>query len=121
MVRARLNEGHLPEANFTWEPLEGTVLPKPQNVKLRTAVRRILTTPIPLPREPRNLRSEGWLVRGREDGLVTRLHGPYIVSGGWWMRETHREYYFAETRRGDLLWVYYDPGRRRWLLHGQVE
>jgi len=33
----------------------------------------------------------------------------------------HREYYFAETRRGNLLWVYHDRLRRRWFLHGVVE
>jgi protein ImuB len=33
----------------------------------------------------------------------------------------HREYYFAETRKGDLLWMYYDRPRRRWFLQGRVE
>jgi protein ImuB len=37
------------------------------------------------------------------------------------MREVHREYYFAETRHGELLWVFYDPDRQRWVLHGKVE
>jgi len=46
--------------------------------------------------------------------------GPYVVSGGWWARPVHREYHFAETLRGDLLWVYYDRQRRRWFLQGEV-
>jgi protein ImuB len=33
----------------------------------------------------------------------------------------HREYHFAETHRGDCLWVYYDRARRRWFQHGAVE
>ncbi|MBI4609404.1 MAG: DNA polymerase Y family protein [Candidatus Rokubacteria bacterium] len=121
VVRARLTDGHFPEAGFVWEPVVEIALPRPRSVPPRTLVRRILVTPIPLPARPRELRSEGWLVRGREDGLVTRLHGPYVISGGWWQREAHREYYFAETRRGDLLWIYYDRPRRKWFLHGMVE
>ena len=32
-----------------------------------------------------------------------------------------RDYYFVETRRGEVLWVYYDRRRRGWFLHGRVE
>ena len=49
------------------------------------------------------------------------MSGPHVVSGGWWQREQHREYWFAQTRGGDLLWVYYDRQRRRWFLEGVVE
>ena len=48
------------------------------------------------------------------------MTGPYIVSGGWWVREVHREYYFAETESGEILWIYYDKRRRSWFLHGEV-
>jgi protein ImuB len=58
---------------------------------------------------------------GLEAGPVVNIWGPYIVSGGWWVRPVHREYYFAETRKGDLLWMYYDRPRRRWFLQGRVE
>jgi len=45
-----------------------------------------------------------------------------VVSGGWWNGNgVHREYHFAETGRGDLLWVFYDRPRRRWFLQGRVE
>ena len=107
VVRVRLTDGHLPEASFRWEPLERVVLPKPRQVTLRNLVRRIFAKPVVLPTSPRH-------------PSVT-LHGPHIVSGGWWMREVHREYYFAETRHGELLWVFYDPDRQRWFLHGKVE
>jgi protein ImuB len=43
------------------------------------------------------------------------------MYGDSWRHETERDYYFAETRRGDLLWVYYDRRRRRWFLQGRVE
>ena len=52
---------------------------------------------------------------------VIRFQGPYVVSGGWWNRPIHREYHYAETQKGDLLWVFYDKPRRRWFLHGRVE
>jgi protein ImuB len=83
-------------------------------------VRRIFAKPIPLPSQPRT-HDDGWLLLGPKYGAVERLSGPYVISGGWWNREIHREYYFAETRRGDLLWVYYDRLRRRWFLQGWVE
>ena len=104
VVRARLADEHLPEAGFAWEPLAAVVLPKSKKGALRTLVRRILARPVPL--DPPGLE---------------KLHGPYVLSGGWWMREVHREYSFAETRRGGCLWVYYDRGRRQWFLHGHVE
>jgi hypothetical protein len=33
----------------------------------------------------------------------------------------HRAYHFAELRRGDCLWVYYDRNRRHWFWQGAVE
>jgi protein ImuB len=61
------------------------------------------------------------MLRGLQQGPVVRVAGPYIVSGGWWRRPVHREYHFAETRKGELLWVFYDRTRRQWFLHGRVE
>ncbi|CBE68353.1 conserved protein of unknown function [Candidatus Methylomirabilis oxygeniifera] len=129
--RVRLADAHLPEASFRWEPLNRVVSVKckvssdePEdrgdtqhptlNTKKRSLVRRIFVKPVPLRLPP-----------------GSTLHGPYIVSGGWWGRDlsacghaqagTHRDYYFAETRHGELLWIYYDPNRSHWYLHGLVE
>jgi protein ImuB len=107
VVRARLADGHLPEASFRWEPLDRVVFPRPREVALKSLVRRIFARPVALPTPPGH-------------PSVT-LHGPHIVSGGWWMREVHREYYFAETRHGELLWVFFDPNRRQWFFQGKVE
>jgi protein ImuB len=107
VVRARLTDGHLPEASFRWEPLDRVILPRPREAALKSLVRRIFARPVALPAPP--------------DRSSVTLHGPHIVSGGWWMREVHRDYYFAETRRGDLLWVFYDPHHRQWFLQGKVE
>ena len=68
----------------------------------------------------RQLRDDGWLIRGPQYGAVTHTAGPYLVNGGWWLKEVQREYQFVLTRRGELLWVYQDKRRRRWFLHGQV-
>ncbi|MDR5683724.1 MAG: DNA polymerase Y family protein [Armatimonadota bacterium] len=120
VVRAVVCDGHLPEAQFAWEPIDAVTLPRP-GVGMPAAVRRIFSKPIPLPSPPRDVRDDGWLILGVEGGAVTDLWGPYVVSGGWWRREVHREYYFVRTKRGHLLWVYYDRVRRRWFWHGRVE
>jgi protein ImuB len=123
VVRARLREGHLPEAGFTWEPIDRLRAPQARKVRVRTLLRRMHARPLSLPPPPANERNDAWLERGSSDdyGRVVRFVGPYIVSGGWWVAAVHREYHFIETARGDLLWAYYDRRRRRWLLQGTVE
>ena len=120
VVRARLREGHLPEATFLWETVDELAPPKPREVDGDTMVRRIYGKPLPLASRPRH-EPDGWMLRGLKQGPVIRVLGPYVVSGGWWRRSVHREYHFAETQKGELLWVYYDRPRRRWYVHGRVE
>jgi protein ImuB len=120
VVRARLVEAHLPEAQFAWEPLESAPRPVAGDVARRPLVRRIHARPIPLPPRPRH-EPDGWLLHGGVTGHVENLAGPYLVSGGWWRSAVHREYYFARLRDGDLLWIYYDRPRRRWCWQGRVE
>jgi protein ImuB len=120
VVRAVLREGHLPEARFGWERVSHVVTASPQPRLVRPLIRRLATRPVALPPQDHGVRDDGWLLSGLAHGAVVRIVGPYVVSGGWWASEIHREYHFAETRRGDCLWVYYDRGRRRWFLHGEV-
>jgi len=122
VVCAALREGHLPEALFFWQPLEKMYEARPVEREPGTLVRRIYTPPVPLPARPRH-EPDGWMLRGLDQGPVVRVLGPYIVSGGWWRRTgaVHREYHFAETQKGELLWTYYDRSRRRWFLQGRVE
>ena len=126
VVRARLAEAHLPEAQFAWDPLESVPRPAPAPRPAagadarRPLVRRIHARPIPLPPRPRH-EPDGWLLRGGVTGHVENLAGPYVISGGWWRSAVHREYYFARMRDGDLLWIYYDRPRRRWCWQGRVE
>jgi protein ImuB len=92
-------------------------------------VRRLLPRPEPLPARPRDLRNDGWPSRDPATGPIVALHGPFTIAGGWWLTlgaspprvEVHREYAFAETRRGDLLWIYHDRRRRRYLEEGRIE
>lgn len=120
VVRARLREGHLPEAHFSWEKMESLEVPRAHPVYSRPLIRRLLSRPRPLPTRPR-FEPDGWLVTGLEGGTAEEILGPYVVSGGWWQRAVHREYHFIRTAKGRWLWVFYDRERRRWFLHGEVE
>jgi protein ImuB len=124
VVRATLKDGHLPEARFAWEPLDRIKLPPCPEQRRRTTqtlVRRITAKPVLLSGGPYHTHEDGWLILGPKYGTVDRLAGPYVFSGGWWRKEIQREYYYAETRRGDILWLYYDRLRRRWFLQGSIE
>ncbi len=118
VVRAKLERGHLPEAQFSWEPLAELPPAQPRATAMQL-VRRFQTRAALLP--PREGREpDGWLICGLSGGRVERLDGPYRLSGGWWESELVRDYYFAETSLGELLWIFFDRKRRRWMLQGAV-
>lgn len=119
VVKAVARDRHLPEGGYAWEPLDRLRPPMPAAEPAGALVRRFLAEPEPLPANP-SRGPDSWLVRGLRAGPVERLAGPFRVSGGWWRAEVERDYYFAETQRGDLLWVFWDRGRRRWFLHGEI-
>ena len=139
VTRASLRAAHLPEARFRYEavaempridrpiqerlPDHGAQTP-PMDPAARATdpapapplVRRLLPRPRRLePRDPRHPEA------GPRLGERTRLFGPYRVSGGWWAREVSRDYYYAETEEGDLLYIYFDHPRQRWFLHGSID
>ena len=121
VIKAAVRNGHLPEACYAWEPLREMALPRPAPDRPRVLIRRIWSRPRMLPPQEHRFRDDGWLLGSSEEGPVIRVLGPSVISGGWWAGDVHREYHFAETRRGDLLWVFYDRRRRRWFHHGRVE
>jgi protein ImuB len=121
VVRARLKEGHLPEAHFAWEPVDRIPLPKASSAGSLVLVRRIWERPQPLSAEPRMNPDGQGAISGLSHQAAGRLSGPYIVSGAWWRKEVHRDYYFAQTPHGDVLWIYYDRVRRHWFVQGRVE
>lgn len=122
VCRAELEDAHLPEAKFRWVGVERLELPRPEHAQeLTTAplVRRLLPKPEPLAGCVETT-AEGAkkLVHAGEELVLT---GPCRVSGGWWVREVSRDYYYARTPRGELLWIYYDRPRDSWFLHGRVD
>lgn len=120
VVYAQLHDGHMPEARYSWEPLQHLGSPKPSPALIRPLVRRIYHPPIALPyrehREP-----DGWLVAGLAEGPVEEVIGPHHLNGGWWLGEVTREYYDVRTRSGRWLSIYYDRKRRRWFLQGETQ
>lgn len=118
VVCAVPTDGHLPEAQFRWQPV--TTLPdaKPRPTLLPRLVRRVLAQPQPLRHQRTG--EDGWFIGRLNFGPVQNMFGPHVIAGGWWRRELHREYYFAQTRRGDLVWVFHDRRRRRWCTHGGI-
>jgi protein ImuB len=117
VVKAVLRDGHLPEARYGWERLLHVPAPATE-ARSRPLARYILRRPTLLPPQSPHVRDDGWLLSGLEHGAVVRVDGPFVLSGGWWAGEVCRDYHVAETRRGDLLWVYFDRARRRWFQHG---
>ncbi len=107
--RAEVVPGHLPEASFEWRPCGP--LPEAAPVPARTTplVRRLRDRPQPL--------ADDWA----DSADIVSWQGPYEVSGGWWVREVARSYWYTETREGEILWVFWDRRRGRWFLHGTVE
>ena len=120
VVRAKIMEGHLPEAQVHWETVQHLPAPRPQDFPVAPMIRRFYTPPRELPgcdrRDP-----DRWLIAGVSEGPVEEVIGPHIVSGGWWIKELTRAYYYVRTRRGRWLWIYHDDVRRRWYLHGEVQ
>ena len=121
VVRARLVDAHLPEARFLWEPLHTLPDPAPAPAAgdAPPLARNLLPRPGPLPDPPRH-ETERWLGRY---GAVEAMHGPGRVGSGWWEADTEadRDYFFVETRTGEILWLYLDRIRRTWFLHGVVD
>jgi len=120
VVVAQLHDGHLPEAQYTWEPPESLPLPQPNSVASRPLVRRLYTPPVELPPCDRQ-EPDGWLIAGVSEGPVEEVIGPQMITGGWWAREVSRAYHYVRTRKGRWLWIFYDRNRRRWYLHGELQ
>jgi len=120
VVRAALRDAHLPEARFEWEPVGAIEAPRPRNVRVAPLVRRVYAKPVVFsPGKQR--KADEQLTAHIDDGSIHETRGPYIVSGGWWARDVHREYYFVHAANGRCLWLYYDRHRTCWFMHGEVE
>ncbi len=132
VTRARLTSGHLPEASFTWEPTSEVTAPKPAERETEAQpmlpfakASHLSLVPSPSPQPPQTPRLARVLfakpVPLRDASALVKLAGPHRWSGGWWVRTVERDYYYAETRDAELLWVFYDRQRQRWFVHGKLE
>lgn len=137
VVCARLGSGHLPSAQFTWEPLEHAPLrASPVVVTTRPLVRRILAQPRELGADFAQRLAAGCRLRASEKAsgfglqasgnskfLVpnSEFAGPYIIAGAWWNGGVRRDYYFTPSAHGGLWWVFFDHRRQRFFLQGYVE
>ncbi|MFH1808759.1 MAG: DNA polymerase Y family protein [Pseudomonadota bacterium] len=119
VVWAELREAHLPEAQVQWQPLTRLLPAQPDPHQPTQLVRALYDRPLALPPRLR-LSPDGWLLRGVAEGAVQRMVGPYLTTGGWWVREVVRAYHFAEMHRGQVLWLYEDRVRKRWFVHGEL-
>ena len=120
VTRAALRDAHLPEASFRWEPIQHARMhdsDRPQHVS--SMVRRVYARPKPLPPKRPSEPEAGPSLT--QDQAIEHMYGPYRVSGGWWKRLVERDYYYAETDQGDLLWLFFDRPRQRWFLHGVLD
>ncbi len=123
VCRVELEDAHLPEARYRFAPLTRLEKPKTEQTSEHAPlplVRRLRFKPEPLAGsvEVDAQTREKTLTHG---GEPYALSGPYRVSGGWWVREVARDYYYARSGRGELLWVFYDPHRGAWFLQGEVD
>jgi protein ImuB len=119
--KAVLRDGHLPEDQFEWVAWEKPAVVPGEIVAAPTLVRRIAAAPARLTPWQHNLRDDGWHISGVELGGVIKTYGPFVFSGRWWRDDLHREYIFAETKRGECLWLFYDRRARKWFEQGRVE
>lgn len=101
-------DAHTPEARGTWATTKGIALPGPLLTDPVPLVRRVPTTPRPLD------------VRLASLGVVD-LHGPYRIDGRWWSNHLSRDYYFAETESGAVLWLYREARSGRWFSYGELD
>lgn len=51
-------------------------------------------------------------------GPLNLIHGPERIEDNWWQRPTSRDYYIADARNGERLWLFKDRRGGRWYLHG---
>jgi protein ImuB len=123
IVRAELRDSHIPEASFSWQQLLHlpAAAPSREPSALAPLIRRVFAAPQQVASRAPSTRDDGWLLSGLEHGAVTRIRGPYFLTGSWWGTPLHREYHFAELKQGETMWVYFDRTQRHWYWQGGVE
>ena len=116
---AVLQDSHLPEAQYRWQPVGTLPAPHPPAVTAPGVplIRRVLA-------EPQEIPVAGARPRTRPR---PRHRGPFLVSSGWWYANAGRRapadraYYLVDSAAGALEWIYYDRLVHRWYRQGWVE
>ncbi len=132
---ATLRSAWLPEGQFAWQPLRklqiqtarapdepANVVRLPQQPAVRP-VRRLLAQPARLPPRPEGNRP--WRLAPFRPETVVHFAGPYRLAGGWWrsisQTDRCRDYGYATTDRGTVLWVFHEPAKNAWFCQGFLE
>lgn len=105
VVRAALAPGHMPQAQFAWQPLERLEgRPRATDTQQLHLIRRLLPHPRRLAAPaPGNL-----------------LAGPFRLAGNWWRAPVERDYYYVQERE-EIGWAFYDVRKQRWYQQGRLE
>lgn len=121
VCRAELLDAHLPESRFRFVPSARLEKPKVERLPVHAhlpLVRRVLLKPEPFAVETFSEGPQKVLLHA---GEKFELSGPHRVTTGWWSRTVARDYYYARSPRGELLWLFYDGLRCAWFVHGYVD
>ena len=119
--KAIVEDEHLPEKKFNFVEIESLPRPKIEKESChKIACRRIYKDPNPLPHFDSELPNY-ITIRSIDEGGVKKYSGPFSVSGAWWESWFYRDYYFAETHRGDVYWLYFDHRVRQLYHQGHIE
>lgn len=113
-----LQEAHLPEVRNHWKKLHQLKVPNPHPLWTPQALRRIHPRAHPLPAQINEDALATWFQAQNQP--LEALHGPYIISGGWWQKQVERAYYYAVLAGGETLWLYYDRARAQWMWQGNI-
>ncbi len=117
--KAVIEEEHLPHRRYRFVDIE--TLPRPKiGVKTSIMCRRICDDADPLSHFDSKMVSY-LTIKSLEEGGIKKYSGPFSISGAWWEAWYYRDYYFAQTERGDLYWLYFDQRSRQLYCQGFFE
>lgn len=111
-------DAHLPEVRNRWTQCTTLDVPVPHPRWTPVMMRRMAFDARELLGPTTEGALQAWFAQ--QSRRCHALMGPYIVAGGWWVRDVERAYYYAFLDNGEVHWLYYDRVRRRWFLQGKL-
>ena len=129
ITRLRVVESHLPERVARYEPVERLEGGDSTGAALVEADRPSLLYERPIPVEPMLLLPDGPIARlhtsGGEQHLIVVCIGPERIEEEWWRGvdstpgSAARDYFKVQADSGRWLWVFREPRRGGWFIHGE--